>query len=354
MPALLRVLALVCLLFTVPIMAEQTLLVSGYGSELHAFTLSDAGILVAGATTLGGQNPSFCALSANGRGVYVIQERVDGAVRAYARDPATGALTELNQVPSGGKGPCHLSLDPSGKWVFIAHYGSGYVSVFPLLADGSIGAMSDRQLAGINAHMAITDPSGHFVYVPCKGSDAIAQYHFDAENGRLQPLEPPTVTTAPGAGPRHMVFTADGNQAYVVNELNQTVTCYQVDAGHLLAGASVSTLPAAYTGANTAAHIVLSPDQHTLYVSNRGHDSIAIFSRDDLGLLTAQGHVGPSDGLTTPRHFALSPDGQVLIVAAQDSDALLTYAVAAHGSLTLTGRSPCSGRPCCVIFAPSR
>lgn len=349
----LRLLALGCLLLTVPVMAEHALLVSGNGSDLHAFTLSESGSLVAGAATPSGQNPSFCAFSPAGRAVYVIQERGDGAVRAYARDPASGALRDLNQVPSGGKGPCHVSLDPSGRWLFVAHYGSGHVTVFPVHTDGSIGAMSDRHQAGVNAHMAITDPSGKFVYVPCKGSDAIAQYRFDAENGRLLPLDPPMVATATGAGPRHIVFTADSSQAYVVNELNQTVTCYQVEAGCLQPGASISTLPADYTGANTTAHIVLSLDQRTLYASNRGHDSVAIFSRDGAGVLTVLGHVGPSEGLTTPRHFALSPDGHFLVVAAQDSDELLTYAVTTAGMLSLSSRTPCPGRPCCVVFSPS-
>lgn len=344
-------LAVCCLLPTVGAMDNLLLHVSGYGPQIQAFHLTPTGELVPLSGSAGGQNPSFLALHPTGPWAYAINETGEGRVRGFTRDPLTGALTERTKVASGGKGPCHLSVTPDGRWLLVAHYGSGHVALLPIDADGIVGAATDVREAGRNAHMAITDPAGTVVYVPCLGSNHIALYRIDSEAGRLVPLDPPTVATAPGAGPRHLTFTADGRRAYVINELNSTITAYTVpDNGVLVAGASVSTLPDDFAQRNKTAHLVLSPDGRTLWGSNRGHDSLARFRVADDGTLTASGHDAVGDGLKTPRHFAVSPDGRFLIAAAQGADLLLRYAVEADGSLRLLGSTPCAGKPCSVVF----
>jgi len=344
-------LAVCCLLPTVGAMDNLMLHVSGYGPQIQAFHLTPTGDLVPLSSSEGGQNPSFLALHPHGPWAYALNEAGEGRVLGFTRDPLTGALTERTRVASGGKGPCHLSVTPDGRWLLVAHYGSGHVALLPIDADGVVGAPSDVREAGRNAHMAITDPAGRFVYVPCLGSNHIALYRIDSEQGQLVPLDPATVTTAPGAGPRHLTFSANGSRAYVINELNSTITAYSVqENGALVAHATVPTLPEGFSARNTTAHIVLSPDGRTLWGSNRGHDSLARFRVADDGSLSVSGHDAVGDGLKKPRHFAISPDGRFLIAAAQDADLLLRYAVNDDGSLRLLGSTPCPGKPCSVVF----
>lgn len=344
-------LAVCCLLPTLTSMETTLVHASGYGPQIHAFHLTTTGDLVPISQSPGGRNPSFLAVHPRGHRAYALNEITEGRVLAFTRDAHTGALSERGAVASGGQGPCHLSLTPDGRWLLVAHYGSGHVAVIPIDDNGDIGNATDVQEPGRHAHMAITNPAGTHVYVPCLGSNHIAQYRLDAEHGRLIPLDPPVVATAPDAGPRHLVFNADGSHAYVINELNNTVTAYQVAAnGTLHPGASVPTVPTDFSGGNSTAHIVLSPDGRTLWGSNRGHDSLAHFRVGDDGSLTPTGHTSVDDDLRTPRHFAISPDGRFLIAAAQDGDALLRYAVNADGTLQLLGRTPCDGKPCCVVF----
>ncbi len=344
-------LAVCCLLPTVASMETTLVHVSGYGAEIHAFHLTATGDLVPLSQSPGGRNPSFLAVHPHGHHAYALNEIAEGCVLAFSRDPRTGALSERGAVDSGGKGPCHLSLTPDGRWILVAHYGSGQVAVIPIDANGDLGNATDVQEAGRNAHMAMPNPAGTYVYVPCLGSHHIAQYRLDAKQGRLIPLEPPVVATAPGSGPRHLVFTADGSTAYVINELNNTITTYSVAAdGTLHAGDSVPTLPSDFRGRNSTAHIALSPNGRTLWGSNRGHNSLARFTVADDGSLTPDGHAAVEDDLRTPRHFAISPDGAFLLAAAQDGGAVLRYAIQADGSLQLLGRTACAGKPCYVVF----
>lgn len=330
-------------------LAAMDLHLSGYGPDIHAATFAE-GILTLGAASPAGPNPSFVARHPTLPRLYAVSESGDGKVRAF-RIADDGALTRTGEQTSGGKGPCHVSVSPDGRWVLAANYGSGHVVVLPLDDDGELGAPSDVQQPGVNAHMAITDPSGANAYVPCKGSDWIAQ--FALSEGRLVPLDPPTVATKAGAGPRHLVFADDGKRAYGINELDQTITAYTRDGdGRLTAVASVPTLPEGFTGRNTTAHIALSVDGRFCYGSNRGHDSIVRYRVAADGSLADPAWTETTDGLKTPRHFALSPDGAFLLAAAQGGNEVLVYAIDGEGLLRLAARTPVPGKPCCVVFAP--
>lgn len=329
-------------------LAAMDLYVSGYGPSIHTFTLNDVGELTLRATSVGGKHPSFLALHPTKPWVYAVNEG-DGSLRAFHAED-DGTLRLLNTAASGGKGPCHCAVSPDGRWLLAANYGSGHVALLPIADDGSLGAAATVLLAGKHAHMAITDPSGTHVYVPCKGSDHIAQYALSDDT--LVPLDPAEVAVDAGAGPRHLVFSNDGQRAYLVNELANTVTALSRDgaSGQLHVLASAPTLPEDFTGTSTAAHIVLNAAETVIYTSNRGHNSLARFTIVDGSTLTLRDFSGQDQGLATPRHFALSPDGHFLIAAAQKGDELLTYAVATDGALSLVGRTPCAGNPCCVVF----
>jgi 6-phosphogluconolactonase len=346
-------LAVLACSLTLGAMENTVLHVSGYGPLIRSYTLTSEGALALRSESPAGKNPSFIARHPDGTHLYAVSEVGEGKVITFALSADDGQVAPVNAVSSGGKGPCFCSVVPNGKWLLAANYGSGHVALIPILADGTLGNPSDVQQPGVNAHMAITGPDGRFVYVPCKGSDYIAQFRLDAKAGKLIPLKPATVATAKGAGPRHLAFAADGTRAYGINELDNTMTQYAVaEDGTLSVVASVPTLPEGFNGKNTTAHIALTHNDSLCFGSNRGHDSLVRTSIADDGTLTVVDHVGMDDGLKTPRHFAISPDGRFLVAAAQDGDVLLVYAIADDGALSLVSTTACDGKPCCVVFAP--
>src|SRR5579864_1664857 len=252
--------------------------------------------------------PSFLSINAAATRLYALDENSPGRIGAYAIDAETGALAFLNDVSSGGNGPAYLGLDPSERYVLVAHYTDGSVSVLPVLDGGGVGGPIQTLDAGAHAHMVALHPSGQFAFVPCTGADYVAQFVFDAKAGRLAPNSPPRVATSTGAGPRHLAFHPNRRFAYVINELDSTMTAYAFDptAGTLTAIDTQSTLPAGFTGNNTAAAVAVHPSGMWVLGSNRGDDSIAVFAIDpSTGKMTAHGHT--KTGGATPRHFALSP-----------------------------------------------
>ncbi len=178
---------------------------SGYASTIAWFTVDTAtgALAPAGSVASFGASPSFLAHNAAMTNLYAVDENATGRVGAYAIDPASGALTFLNSVSSGGNGPAFLSVDGTGRYVLVANYGDGTVSILPVGAGGRVGAASDTRNAGSEAHMIVADPTNHFVFVPCKGADYVAQFVFDPGTGKLTPNAAPHVATAAGAGPRH-------------------------------------------------------------------------------------------------------------------------------------------------------
>ncbi len=303
---------------------------SGYAPNIDVFSVDETtGVLTlepeAGLPSFG-TSPSFLAVNPSATNLYAVDENTPGQVGAYAIDPPTGALSFLNAVSSGGDGPPFVRVDATGNYVFVANYTSGSVSVLPVLTGGKLGAALTTLTVGTEAHMMIADPSNRFVFVPCLGSDYVAQFLFDASTGALTPNATPTVATATGAGPRHLAFHPNGKLAYLINETNSTMTAYALDttAGTLTEIETQSTLPAGFTGTNTAAEVWVHPSGAWVFGSNRGDDSIVVFAIDpSTGKMTLAGFT-PSGG-TTPRDFTLDPTGAFLYAANEDSNNVVSF-----------------------------
>jgi 6-phosphogluconolactonase len=308
---------------------SQNIAVFSVNASTGAFTAQAAAPVSAG-------NPSFLAVNPTSTNLYAANEQQAGRVSAFSINAKTGALTALNDVSSKGSGPAHVSVDATGKWVFVANYTDGAIAVLPVQANGSLGEATDTRNAGANAHQIVMDPSHTFVFVPCKGADYVAQYTFDKVAGKLSPNTTPTVASAQGAGPRHIAFHPTGKFAYVINELNSTMTSYSFDGttGRLTTLESLSTLPAGFNGNNTGAEVWVHPSGKWVLGSNRGHNSLVVFGVDPAtGKLSLKGHT-PTGG-NTPRHFGADPLGGLVYAANQDSGTITAFKLdAATGALT--------------------
>jgi 6-phosphogluconolactonase len=312
-------------------------------------------------------DPSYLAIARGGRHLYAVNELTEyqgeksGAVEAFAIDAQTHDLTSINQLASGGGAPCHLTLARDGKALVVANYVGGNVASYPLRPDGGLGARasliqheghgpdSHRQ-QGPHAHATILDPAGKRVYVCDLGLDRVIAYAVD-DAGAIA-ASGPGGNVAPGAGPRHIAFHPNGRFAYVNNEMACTVTAFSCDAG---TGAlselhSLPTLPEGFTGGRSTAQVLLTPDARWLYVSNRGHDSLAMYAVDQgTGRLTALGHQ-PTGG-KTPRDFGIDPTGTWLLAANQDSDTVVVFRIDRDsGRLAQVGAPVPVPRPVCVVF----
>lgn len=313
-------------------------------------------------------NPSFVAIHPNRKFLYAVSEISDvggkpgKGVSAFSMDPVTGKLTPLNQQSSVGAGACHLVVDAAGKNVLVANYGGGSCAVLPIGADGKLSPASssiqhhgssvnkDRQ-EGPHAHSINLDPANKYAFVADLGLDKVLIYRFDVAKGLLTPNDPPAGIVAPGSGPRHFAFHPSGKYAFVNNEMTSTVTSFAYDParGSLTEIQTLSTLPEPTPG-NSTAETVVHPSGKFVYVSNRGHNSLAIFQCDEAtGKLTAIGH--QSTGGKTPRNFNIEPSGRFILAANQDSDNVVVLKVdPATGKLSPTGTSINVGRPVCVRF----
>ena len=320
-------------------MSKFFVYVAGYDNTVSCFGLDMAtGMLQPISTSDGGKNPTYMAWHPNHKFMYAANEIGAGRVSAFSINPKDGALTKINDASSAGDGPCHVSVHPSGKWVFAANYGSGTIGVLPVKPDGSVGEPLEKIKPGLHAHLMISDPSGHFVFVPCLGSDYVAQYIFDDATGQLKPNTPATAPTAKGAGPRHLVVHPSGRFAYLIDEQGSTVDSFLYDSasGTLSAPETLSTLPAGTNPkGNSTAHILTSPSGHFVYGSNRGHDSIVIYSvNPDTGRLSLVGEETGGNEIKVPRDFTLDPSGKFMLVANQNANTVIVFRCdAAHGTL---------------------
>ena len=316
------------------------------------------------------KNPSFVALHPNGKYLYSVSEIADfqgkpvGGVTAFKIHPATGLLTLLNQQSSAGAGPCHLVVDAAGKNVLVANYGGGSVSVLPIAPNGQLSPASSsiqhhgssvnkqRQEAP-HAHSINLDPANKFAFAADLGLDKVLIYQFNRDKGLLIVNDPPAGIVSPGSGPRHFAFHSSGKFAFVNNELTSSVTSFAYDAtrGGLTEIQTLSTLPEPTPG-NSTAETVVHPTGKFVYVSNRGHNSLAIFECDaTTGKLTAMGHQS-TEG-KTPRNFNIDPSGRYILAANQDSNTVVVLKIdSSTGQLTSTGNSINVGRPVCIRFAP--
>jgi 6-phosphogluconolactonase len=315
-------------------------------------------------------NPSFLAIHPNQRFLYAANEisryegQPAGSVSAFSIDATSGQLKLLNQVSSRGSGPCHVALDKTGKWLFVANYNGGSVAAFPVHGDGTLGeasafvqhsgsSVNPQRQHGPHAHVATVSPDNRFILVADLGSDQVFVYRLDPSKGSLAPNDPPFVKVAPGSGPRHLAFRPDGRFTYVVNEMMSTVTTFGYDAGHgsLQELQTLSTLPEGFNGANSTAEIAVHPNAKFLYASNRGHDSIAIFQIDPAkGTLTASGQASTQG--KTPRNFAIDPTGAYLLAANQDSASVVVFRIDQEtGGLMPIGTILEIPSPVCIAFA---
>jgi 6-phosphogluconolactonase len=313
-------------------------------------------------------NPSFLAADPTGRFLYAANEisnyegQKSGGVSALAIDRKTGKLAFLNEVPSGGAGPCYVTLDKTGHYVLVANYDGGSVAVFPAARDGRLGAASafvqhtghgvnPQRQEGPHAHAIELSPDNRFAIAADLGLDELLVYHFDPLRGTLSPNNPPFAKVEPGAGPRHLAFHPNGKFLYVINEMQSSVTAFSYDGGALRNLGTVSTLPKEFKGNNDSAEIVVHPTGRFLYGSNRGHDSIAVFTIDPAaGTLTTVEYA--STGGKTPRNFAIDPTGSYLLAANQDSNSLVAFRIDTKtGRLTTTGQTLEFPSPVCITWA---
>jgi 6-phosphogluconolactonase len=316
------------------------------GKGIYVYRLDAiTGVLTPVSTARNVINPSYLVCDSRRRFLYAVNEVAEldgglgGAVSAFAIDPETGALIPLNRQSTHGADPCYLSLDVSGKWLLAANYSGGGVTVLSVQADGRLGAATsvvlhqgasvdpERQ-AGPHAHCTLPDPANRRVLAADLGADKIMLYRFDARSGELAPHDPPWVTVRPGAGPRHLALHPGGRYLYSTNELDSTVTAWAYDAarGTLQEIQTLSTLPHDFAGVNYPAHLQVAPSGKFLYVSNRGHDSLAMFAIDQQGGgLAVIGHV-PTQG-QWPRHFSIDPTGTWLLVANQRGNSIVTFRI---------------------------
>ena len=308
-------------------------------------------------------NPSWLTFDQRRRFLYSAHGDA-GEATAYQIDEPSGRVTVLNRQATSGKNGVRLAVDPANRYLVLANYSSGTVAVLPINADGSLGPLSDlpslpgkpgphrTEQASSHPHDVLFDPRGRYIVVPDKGLDAVFVFALDPSRGKLVPADPPFVASRAGAGPRHVAFHPSKACAYVINELDSTITTYRFDAerGGLSPLQVISTLPPAFTGNSTTSEIAVAPSGRFVYGSNRGHDSLSIFAVDDASGVLSPISWEPTQG-KTPRFFAIEPSGTFLYAANQDSDTIVAFRVdGASGRLTPTGHVVKAGSPVSIVF----
>jgi 6-phosphogluconolactonase len=307
-------------------------------------------------------SPSFLAIHPMMPRLYAVSELSEGLVTAFAIE-SDGSLRPLNSQSTQGSAPCYVCVDPSGGAVLIANYGSGSCASYPVLQDGSLGPAGsfiphtgssvdpDRQREP-HAHCAVTDPSGHRAFVADLGVDKIFIYDLDAGSGEIVSNDPAYVSTPSGGGPRHVAFHPKGRFAYASLEITSEICAfaYNAESGSLRVLDTLSTLPKDFSGSNSTAETLVHPSGQFVYVSNRGHNSIASFCIDQTtGRLTPLGHQSTLG--EEPRGFGISPDGRFLIAGNQQSDSLHVFRIDLDsGALTPVGSEVKAPSPVCVRF----
>ncbi|MGI9474441.1 MAG: lactonase family protein [Rubripirellula sp.] len=353
----------------------------GNGRGIHLFEVDrQTGAMTPHSLHEMGTSPSALAFNAQKSHLYSANEterrgeNESGTVSSFTVSPKDGTLKLLNTVSSGGKGPAHLSLHPSGKFVLVANYFGGSISVLPILPDGRLSTATDfKQDVGTvgpttatnapkgsfafsghdqaHAHMIESDPSGKFVLHVDLGLDKIFVWRFDQRTGKLTPNAPAFVSLPPGDGPRHFHFHPNGRWLYSLQEEGSTIVLFDYDSenGHLKMRQTISSLPPGYAGSNFCSGILVSEDGRFVYVGNRLHDSIGVFSVDDSGELTfVADHWTRGD---YPRSFSFTPSGEFLYACNQRADHLATFRVdKAAGTLKFTGNYVPVGNPSIVVF----
>lgn len=303
--------------------------VNGKAEGIYLVEQSDsAGHLVNPKTIARVVNPSFLKVSPDKQYLYAVSEISAGLIYTY-KITESDSLVFINKLPTGAKSPCHISTDSQGEFIFVANYVGGIVKMYQKRDNGALATVDELQLTGSgphkqqegsHPHSVILSKDDKYVFVIDKGSDKIWSFILDRENKKLIPNKVPFSRTTPGAGPRHLVFNEKNSHAYVINELNNTITTLAYDSGRgtLTSIQSMSSLPENYRGKNSCADIHIHPSGKFLYGSNRGHNSIVAFSIAASGKLKPIGHT--FTGGQVPRNFAIDKTGNYIYVANQNSD----------------------------------
>ncbi len=321
-------------------------------------------------STVQSDNPAFLALDRKHKFLYAANEigqfqgKSSGAVSAFAINQNSGELTFLNQQATNSPGPCSVIVDKTGKCVLTANYSGGSISVFPTKANGSLSELSDlvqHQGSSINpsrqkephAHTIIIDDGNRFAFCADLGMDKVMIYKLDAKKAKLTPNVPAFAPVKPGAGPRHFKIHPNNKFAYVINEIDSTMTAFAYDKtqGTLQEIQTVPTLPADFTSASYCADVHVHPSGKFIYGSNRGHDSIVVFTIDPasgkLSFVQHQSTLGK-----WPRNFAVDPTGQFLLAANQNTDNIVIFRIDEQtGKLTPTGHTVEISQPVCIKLA---
>ncbi len=353
----------------------------GRGQGIYLFEMDPAtGALTQRDVFANPRNPSWLALSPDkkhlfsGDEIHKFQGKVSGAVSSYSIDSSTGHLTELNTVSSEGDGPAHISVHPSGKYVFVANYGGGTISVLPIRPDGKLGPATDVHkdkgplgplhatsappgsfaISGHDAphaHMIHSDPTGKRVISTDLGMDKILIWNFDIDKGKLTPNNPHEVSVPPGDGPRHFVFHPNGRWFYCIQEEGSAVVVFDYDeaSGNLTQKQVIPTLPKGFVGTNFCSEIRISPDAKFIYGANRLHDTVAYFPIGSDGTLTFAGEEWTRGDY--PRSITLDPAGNFLFSCNQRADAVTTFRINKQtGGLKFTGQYTPVGTPAVIVF----
>jgi len=356
-------------MLSIPAMAEEMFVYFGsHGSGPHnGFSLArfdtDTGKLTEPVFLEEAVAPAYFIIRPDGRRLYTCNSDPGSSVSAYAIDPTTAKLTFLNQQPSGGGDPSYVSLDPSGRYLLVANFLGGSAAVFALRHDGSIGrrtafiqhvgaSLDPHDPKHAHAHSIRFDPSHRFVLLADMGVDKIFVYHLNSETGALTPSDPPFASVAPGSGPRHTAFDPRGRYVYAINQTANSIVRFgwNSDRGVLTQFESVSTLPEGFKGNDMAAEILMHPNGNFLYATNRGDNSVAVFSvQKDTGRLTLIQHISTQG--KTPRNAEFDPTGKWLLVSNQDSSNAVVFRIdQSTGQLTQNGDPVSVPAPFCERF----
>ncbi len=337
--------------------------VAGHSDGVYLCTVSKKDGSVNAAAITAEINPSFVAISPDGKYMYCVNETgpdVDssGDVVAYQLTENGTRCKYLNRMETGGFAPCYLEVHPSGKYLSVANYVGGKVNLFTLKPDGSLGELADTKIQvgsgpheeqeSSHPHQSVWSKDGRFLFVPDKGANKLFTYQLDTAKNTLLPSSEYIATT--GSGPRHITFSPDEQFAYLLGENNSTISvlAFNKAKGTFKAIQEISALPPAGMADNHAAEIGMTSDGHFLYASNRGRDAMLAYRIDTkTGKLTSLGNFSTRG--TIPRNFAISPDNRFLIVANQNSDNLLTYKINQDGSLTELNQTRVA-TPVCLVF----
>jgi 6-phosphogluconolactonase len=305
--------------------------------------------------------PSWVTLHPSGRFLYAVSELGnDSIITSFSIDKATGKLTQLNKVSTGGRMGCHLAIDKPARSIFIAHYGDGSTAAHQLLPDGTVGEQTallkhdgsgadQRRQRGPHAHAVVLSKDDKHLVVPDLGTDKYMVYRV-ASGGKLAAAQPAFAQVKGGLGPRHFAFHPGGKFAYGLNEMGSSATVFSFANGELKEMQTISTLPADFREVNNTAEIEVDEAGRFVYASNRGHDSIAVFAVDLAKGTLSEVQREPTGG-KTPRNFKVDPTGQFLLAANQNSDNVVVFRRdPKSGRLTPTGQTVTVGSPVCIQF----